>query len=275
MHIYHTNPSYDPIFPAHEAKFFPNDNEPLYYNSDPRARVFACVDATTLASPSGDESWPLTAPAPASVHVGPAYWLTKWSLESSTVYDALAWRLGRALLAQESIGQSVASGQLHASRQWEDEAEHLFATSLARIQFDAMAIATGAGRERPGYRDMTPDEGRGKLCGLWKFKTVGYTNVNVVTLAGLAAVLPVAAVLSSEWGSVTWVCGGRCGGKKGGWERQLVIFVLFQEGCRVLATGGKWVARPVLWLFRRLWGLCAGSMGRWRCRDGESEDHEA
>ena len=59
------------------------------------------------------------------------------------------------------------------------EADQLFATSLARIQWDAWDIASGADRNLPGFVEMTPDEARGQLCGIYKFKTSDYTNVNL------------------------------------------------------------------------------------------------
>ena len=121
----------------------------------------------------------------------------KWALESSTIADSITLRLGSALVAQESISQSIASNRLDP-HQWEIETELLFATSLARIQFDAMAIATGEGRDRPGYKEVTPDEAKGQLCNLFKFKTVGYTNINFAALIGLFLILPVLFVLSLE-----------------------------------------------------------------------------
>ena len=182
-HIYHTDRSFDPIFYADEPRYFEGLRDPLYYNSDPRARVLACVDKSEVCSPDGQHCWSMTAILPEQVSLPRAYWLMKWSLENSNIYDSIKWRLGTALLAQESVSQFVSLPL--PSNQWQIEASQLFATSLARIQYDALSIATGEDRQRPGYKEATPDEARGQLCGIYKFRTPDYTNVNLVAFIGL------------------------------------------------------------------------------------------
>ncbi len=182
-HIYHTERSFDPIFYADEPRYFEGRREPFYYNSDPRARVLACIDKSEVCSPNGKTCWSMTAPVPEEKSPPPAYWLMKWSLENSNTYDSIKWRLGTALLAQESVSQSVSLPL--PSNQWQIEASQLFATSLARIQYDAFSIATGEDRQRPGYVEVTPDEARGSLCEIYKFKTPDYTNINLVAFIGL------------------------------------------------------------------------------------------
>ena len=125
----------------------------------------------------------MTSPLPHGLPSSPDYWLMKWSLENSNTYDSIKWRLGTALKAQEFISQSVSRPL--SSAQWQVEASQLFATSLARIQYDAWDTATGADRGRPGYVEMTPEEGQGRLCGLYKFKTSDYTNVNLAAFLGI------------------------------------------------------------------------------------------
>ena len=169
MHIYHVKPSFDPIFNAQEPRRFPDLRGTYYYNSDSRARPFACVDTSELCSPDGNTCWSMTASTPLSAKDSPAYWLMKWSLENSNVYDSIKWRLGSALLAQELVSQSL-SNPLR-SNHWQLEASQLFATSLARIQYDAWKIANGEGHDRPEYIEVTPDEGKGRLCGLYKYRT--------------------------------------------------------------------------------------------------------
>ena len=183
IHIYHTERSFDPIFYADEPRYFEDLREPLYYNSDPRARVLACVDKSEVCSPDGKHCWSMTATLPEQVPPPRAYWLMKWSLENSNIYDSIKWRLGTALLAQESSSQSESLPL--PSNQWQIEASQLFATSLARIQYDSLGIATGEDRQRPGYVEVTPDEARGHLCGIYKFKSPDYTNVNLVAFVGL------------------------------------------------------------------------------------------
>lgn len=194
MHIYHPTPSLDPIFHAQEPRYFKELRKPLYYNSDPRARALACVDKSEVCSPDGKICWPMTSPVPDKVPSTPAYWLMKWSLENSNIYDSIKWRLGSALLAQESIAQSLSIPL--PPNQWQIEAEQLFATSLARIQFDALGIATGEDRHRPGYIDVTPDEAKGRLCGLYKFKTADYTNINLLAFIGLILLAIAILILS-------------------------------------------------------------------------------
>ena len=183
MHIYHVEPSFDPIFPANEPRYFEGFREPYYYNADPRARALACVDTSELCSPDGTTCWSMTSPLPPDIRSSPEYWLMKWSLENSNTYDSIKWRLGTALLAQESVSQSVSIPL--SPYQWQLEASQLFATSLARIQYDAWNIATGEDRQRPGYVEVTPDEAKGRLCRLYKFKSSDYTNINLAAFIGL------------------------------------------------------------------------------------------
>ena len=183
MHIYHVKPSFDPIFDANEPQYRENFRQPFYYKADPRARALACVDTSELCSPDGATCWSMTSALPPDIQSSPGYWLMKWSLENSNTYDSIKSRLGTALLTQESVSQSVSRPL--SSHQWQLEASQLFATSLARIQYDAWSIATGEDRERPGYVEVTPDEAEGRLCMLYKFKTSDYTNVSLAGFVGL------------------------------------------------------------------------------------------
>ncbi len=183
MHIYHVKPSFDPIFPANEPQYFDDYRDPYYYNADPRARALACVDTSELCSPDGSKCWSMTSSLPPDIESSPEYWLMKWSIENSNIYDSIKWRLGTALLAQESVSQFVSIPL--SPYQWQLEANQLFATSLARIQYDAWKIATGEGHERSDYVEVTPDEAKGHLCKMYKFKTSDYVNVNLAGLIGL------------------------------------------------------------------------------------------
>ncbi|KAL9586411.1 MAG: hypothetical protein Q9212_000925 [Teloschistes hypoglaucus] len=194
MHIYHTKPSLDPIFHATEPRYFDGYRDPYYYNSDPRARVLACVDKTELCSPDGKTCWPPSAPPPRHSPSPPPYWLTKWSLRDSNIYSSLNLRQGAALLAQESISQFISLPL--GSKHWQSEASQLFSTSLARIQYDAWDIATGADREKPGYVEITPDEAKDRLCGIVKTKRENYTNVNLFAFIGLPCLAFTIFVLS-------------------------------------------------------------------------------
>ena len=136
----------------------------------------------------------MTAPVSEKVSSSAAYWLMKWSLEDSNIYDSVKWRLGTALLAQESVSQFVSLPL--PSDQWQLEASQLFATSLARIQYDALGIATGEDRQRPGYVEVTPDEAKGTLCGIYKFKSPDHTNINLIAFIGLN-ILAIAIIILS------------------------------------------------------------------------------
>lgn len=200
MHIYHVKPSFDPLFPATTPRYFPDEHYPYYYNADPRARPFACVDTSELCSPSGETCWSMKTPLPTDSPNTTAYWLMKWSLENSNTYESIKWRLGSALLAQESVSQSVSIPL--PENQWEIEARQLFATSLARIQYDAWGIARGEGRGQPGYIEVTPDEGRDKLCSFYKFRSTGYTNMNLIGLISLPLMALVIFILSLDVSSL-------------------------------------------------------------------------
>ena len=107
----------------------------------------------------------------------------KWALARSNIYESIKFRLGSALLAAKSVAQYVSTPL--SDHQWTVEGSQLFATSLARIQFDAKAIATGEDRDRPGYIEVTPVEGKGRLCGIYKYKSIGYSNINIMAWIGI------------------------------------------------------------------------------------------
>lgn len=203
LHIYHTQPSHDPIFPATEER------HKLFVNSDPRARPWACVDKTELCSPDGRQCWSMKDSVPQGVSSPPSYWLMKWSLENSNIQKSIKWRLGSALIAQRLISQSI-SRPLNPD-QWQTEASQLFATSLARIQYDALAIAGGEDHEKPGYIDATPPEGKGRLCGMMKFKTTDYININLAWCIFVLCFIVTLNVLtwSRRWFLIIFTCGLR------------------------------------------------------------------
>lgn len=130
------------------------------------------------------------------VHNVSAYWLMKYALGNSNTYDSIKLRLGNALLAQQRIGQ--ARSLPLKDDHWEYEAAQLFATSLARAQFDAWSIACGEDHERPGYKDVTPDQVKGQLCGLYKFNKDEYINIELGAFVGLLLVCPITFILTWE-----------------------------------------------------------------------------
>lgn len=207
LHILYLKPSADPIFPADKKIYLDDYSKPWYYKSDPIARALACVDTTQLCSPDGKECWSMTDERNGTKF--PAeYWLMKLSLESSSVFDSINKRLGSALQAQEKVTQ-FASPPL-SDYQWMAEAERLFATSLARIQFDAFNIASGEDQvhEVDGFIPQTPEEAP-DLCGIFKFKCTGYTNLNYIALWCLGLPITILCfLLTLEVGTVVeFFCG--------------------------------------------------------------------
>ncbi|KAF2004725.1 hypothetical protein P154DRAFT_560501 [Amniculicola lignicola CBS 123094] len=194
LHIFYTKPSSDPIFPADTPRFVGDDPQAWYYKSDPRARAFACIDRHELCAPDGGKCWSMTETG--DTDLPPDYWLMKLSLLKSNTYDSIEKRLGSALIAQEKVSQFTSEAL--DDKHWMKEAERLFATSLARIQFDAWSIASGEDwvhEGNDGYVELTPDEA-GNLCGIFKFNSASYSNVNFWAFFGLLWVLPLTCFLS-------------------------------------------------------------------------------
>ena len=154
----------------------------------------ACTDTTELCYPNAESCWSMVEIR--NETFPPQYWHMKWSLEASTIKDAITWRLGSALIAQELVGQyrSLPLPDNH----WEAEATRLFETSLARIQFDAFRIASGEDRNLPGFVENTPDEARGRLCGHYKFNTADHSNINLAAFLGLLLAAIAIGILSIE-----------------------------------------------------------------------------
>ncbi|KAK3313322.1 hypothetical protein B0H66DRAFT_565878 [Apodospora peruviana] len=211
FHIYHLKPNSDPVFGADEPCYVDGDPAPWYCKSDAKARLFACLDRQDLCSPDGLVCWSPTVTT--RNKLPPSYWLMKLSLAFSNTYDSIVHRLGSALIAQEKISQYTSAPL--ADTHWMLEAERLFATSLARVQFDAWTIASGADRptgeagDHEGYVDLTPDEA-GDLCGggLFKFRSTGYKNVYLAPFLCLLILVPAGLwVLSREVRHVSWFWG--------------------------------------------------------------------
>ena len=199
--IWHIAESVDPIFEARTAKHFEGWSTVYYYKSDPVARPLVCYDSTEFCAPSGHPCWTEFDAVP-SDQDSPAYWLMKLSLGHSTIYDSIFWRLGTALLAQKNVHNFVSTPL--SSDHWALEAEQLFQTSLARIQFDALGIASGEDQDLRHYVEVTPDEAKGNLCGLFKFNTANHKNVNFLAWLGLLSVALLMWILSLEVKHYGW-----------------------------------------------------------------------
>lgn len=190
-HIIYTKPSTDYIFFADEE--YPKGDQ-TYRNPDPRARPLACVDWSEVCTANGE-----CAPADEEhPEYGKEYEFTREALLKSTIFKSIEFRGGRALLAQEKVTDFESSGL--PDDQWIIESMSLFNTSLARIQFDALDIAFGAGHENdPGsYTLNTPDWARNQLCGIYKYRLPkGYTNI--IILPEVALVVVIAGVCLLGW----------------------------------------------------------------------------
>lgn len=189
--IIYTGPSNDYIFNAMD-KYQSNK----YRNADPRARPLACIDWNEVCTHDGvcspmDEE---------HEEYGPAYEFTRAALRKSGTFHSIQFRLGAALVAQESVSDYESSPL--DPEQWIIESKALFNTSLARIQHDAFDIATGVGHEkdRPGsYELETPPWARGKLCGMFKFQLPkGYVNISIVPTVFILLVPPLLYLLGWE-----------------------------------------------------------------------------
>lgn len=181
--------SVDPLFPADEPVLLPGHNQPLFRNSNPRARPFACIDETEICLPNGLNCWPFYGKSPdddnpQNVSFPPEFWFTYSALLKSSSFFTMVKRLGRSLLAQGLV--SGYQSQELASDHWEKEIQNVFATSLARIQFDAWSIATAEDKsrgEKDGYFRALDPRDVGDLCEIYKFRPVsGYVSIDVATL---------------------------------------------------------------------------------------------
>lgn len=86
--------------------------------------------------------------------------------------------------------------------QWIAEARQLFATSLARIQFDAWSIASGEDAVHvgaDGYVDKTPKHLKaGDLCGHFKFRSSGYRNIDFLAFVLTVVLVPILSWILSR-----------------------------------------------------------------------------
>lgn len=191
--LWHYEPSDDPIFPATSKS--PNHPD-WWYNGDRKARPLVCVDTTEVCANGKCH------PRNSSLTTDPAWWLMKLSLEKSNAYEVLEHRLGAALLAQQKISGYFTSGL--DPEQWKVEARALFATSLARVQWDLWSIATGEDVGVPGYKDYTADQAKGRLCRLYKFRKRGFVNIHVAWFWLIITLCSIICILRMPMSWVPW-----------------------------------------------------------------------
>ncbi len=199
------DPNDDPVFVADLPIRLPGSNSPVWVKDDAKYRPLACVDTTWLCPPDSDgtDCWSMADDRMDLADDGKknpvsGYWLMKLSLAHSDVYNSIQRRLGTGLVGQEmlSLYISVALGSQH----WALEAERLFQTSLARIQFDAWNIASGQDHvheAEDGWINETPEEA-GDLCGIFKYQGSGYTNIMLAIYIPLFLLTPALWLFSLE-----------------------------------------------------------------------------
>jgi len=211
LHILYKKRSDDPIFPADQEIFLPQEQKPWFRNSDPRARPLACIDYIEVCLGDGKTCWPMNNPViprdtdNKTISPPPEFWLMYASLWRTNVYNMIEKRLGRALIAQSKVSQfySDALEDYH----WVDEVERLVATSLARTQINAWSIASGEDsvhEGKDGYSLVTPESEVGNLCGKFKYNPPGYASIHYAWLWVSICSFPFFLVLSRKWEEVKW-----------------------------------------------------------------------
>ncbi|KIW65559.1 hypothetical protein, variant [Phialophora macrospora] len=184
----------DHIFPATE-EYPPGSSR--FRNADPRARPLACIDWNEVCTHDGV----CDSMEEGVEGYGIGYEFTRSAMRQSTTFKAIKARLGNALLANEKVGD-YESFRLDRE-QWVLESRALFNTSLARMQFDALDVAIGAGHEKAPefYEEVTPKWAQGKMCGIYKFQLPKeYANINVWALLGIPLLVLLIIGLGREAG---------------------------------------------------------------------------
>jgi hypothetical protein len=175
LHLYYLRQIEDPLFPANNATYIEGDSLPYFTDQDPRARAVACIDQRTFCDRDNATCW-LEGDDIDNLIPDPDYKLMKWALDYSTMYDSMSLRLQSALLAQQMVSQYLPRNL--ERNHWMYEMSNLFATSLARSQFDALAIASGEGFDRPGYTRQYPEPWDiTDVCSLVKFRSKDSVNI--------------------------------------------------------------------------------------------------
>lgn len=175
LRILYKHSSADPIFPADEPVTVRDHEDPLFRNSDPLARPFACIDYTEVCLADGKTCWPFDGASPDDVSpeikFSPEFWIMYASLLKTNIFYSLIKRLGRGLLAQKLVAGYVSEGS--DGDHWVNEVRNLVETIHARAQINAWNIASGADEGEGGYyRASNPDE-VGNWCHRYKFFPTG------------------------------------------------------------------------------------------------------
>ena len=193
----------DPVFPATSPVVGPDNITFAYANHDSSPTVVGCVDTAYLCYLGSCLSYPPGTMIPydgdrdpeLGTRVGtrvPYDRITDAMLATILLTKAL-WSNDRFEYRWDVLSscasrtyQSALSDRCNGLPldQWKAEARRWFETSLARIQFNVLAISRGIDNERDFCTQPIPPQLRG-LCSMTKFKSVGWRNVSVWGLFGL------------------------------------------------------------------------------------------
>ncbi|KAF2739353.1 hypothetical protein EJ04DRAFT_572940 [Polyplosphaeria fusca] len=205
LRILYKQRSEDPIFPADLPVYLPGYKMPWFRNSDPRARPLACINSIDVCLANGT-CRPYRAPDDVDpvFSMSPELALLYTSLYKTDIFDSIAKRLGRGLLAQQLVSEYFSEGLSDGSgrddSQWVKEVGNLVATSHARTQINAWSVASGEDsvhEGKDGYTSVT--EGYGNLCEMFKFNPQGYASIHFAAFVIIWISTPIVWILSWDW----------------------------------------------------------------------------
>lgn len=201
---YHKTSRDDPVFPAKLQVEPPVRPYPLFYNDDPVATALACVDSVSVCHANGELCWskvnnPINELPSHKEKTG--YYMLDIALMRSNICNGVLLRGGSSLDAQSKMqaNLSVPLSLPLAPEQWKVEVRALFKASLARIQIDLRDYMRGAAANVAGFQDHT-ESGYAEMCGAYKFRTVGWTNINAWAFWLLIILVVIVYFLSWELG---------------------------------------------------------------------------
>jgi hypothetical protein len=177
---------------------------PLFYNDDPVATALACVDSISVCHANEELCWnninnPINE-LPSHIEKT-GYYMLDMALTRSNICNSILLLGGSALDAQSKMqaNLSVPLSLPLAPEQWKVEVRSLFKASLARIQIDLRDYMRGAAANEVGFENHT-DSGYTEMCGAYKFRTVGWRNINAWAFWLLIILIVIVYFLSWELG---------------------------------------------------------------------------